>query len=145
MTGNAENTNSRCFVQFDQYFNRLLCVAHVNKRQGSSETSWWDSKQVLELRDAHMTGWTCGVASDQRLRQVGDHKTKPYHTQNDLQRGGGEAVKIKPFLTGWRSLENHWKTPGWALSGRRGHTLSGLCMRPGQQCLQSLFHWWCSP
>lgn len=136
MTGNVENTNSmifRCVLQLDQYFNRLLCVAHINKRKGSSETSGRDSKQVLELRDAHVTSWSCGVASDQRLRQVGDHKTKPYHTQKDLKWQGG-GVKIKPFLTGGQSLENlyrhTWKNPArmarahaiWTLYASRAAT-----------------------
>lgn len=46
----------RGVLQFDQHFKRILFVAHINQRQGSSETSRRDSKQVLELRDAHVTG-----------------------------------------------------------------------------------------
>lgn len=93
--------SSRCVLQFDHCYNRLFCVAHINKRQGSSETTRRDSKQVLELRDAHVTGWSGSVASDQRLRKVGDYKTKSHHTQNDLERAGeGGAVMIKPCITG---------------------------------------------
>lgn len=151
MTGNVENANNMIFrrvLLFDRYFNRLLCVAHINKRQGSSETSWRGSKQVLKLRDAHVTGWPCGVASDQRLRQVGDHKTKPYYTQKDLKWGQGWWLKYSHSSPDdWR--RSHWKTytdtPGRALSGRRGSTLSGLCMHPGQQCLRYQLYWCRSP
>lgn len=56
----VKNINTMIFrkgvLQFKQYFKRILFVAHINKRQGSGETSRRDSKQVLELRDAHMAG-----------------------------------------------------------------------------------------
>lgn len=96
-------------LQFDQYFEKILFVAHINKRQGSGETSWKDSKQVLELRDAHMAGWSCGVASNQRLRQVGDHKTKPHHTQKDLKwQGSYNKANLKKHC---KTIQTHLEEP----------------------------------
>lgn len=40
-----------------------------------------------------------------------------------------------------RITYSYTDTPGRALSGRRGRTLSGLCMRPGQHSLCLWSHW----
>lgn len=46
-----------------------------------------------------MTGRSCGVAPDQRLRQVGDHKTEPDHTQKDLQPEEGSSGAVPHRMT----------------------------------------------
>lgn len=110
-------TFRRSVLQFKQYFKRILFVAHINKREGSSETSWKDSKQVLELRDAHMAGWSCGVASNQRLRQVGDHKTEPHHTQKDLKWWGSyNKANLKKH---WKTIQTHLEEPRQDREGAR--------------------------
>lgn len=97
-----------CNVWWDTY---------IYKRERTSKASRTDSKQVLELGYAHMARWSCGVATDQWLRQVGDHKTKPHHTQQTLrtEKERESVCQNNLVKSGWIcstcTYKHTWKIP----------------------------------
>ena len=61
-----------------------LVDTYVYEGERSAEPGGWDAEGVLELGHHHVDGSSGGVATDQRLRQVGHHKTKVDQAQQDL-------------------------------------------------------------
>lgn len=49
------------------------------------------TEHVLELRDEDLHSCSCGIAADQRLRQIGDHKAEVDQAQPHLWGGQGQS------------------------------------------------------
>lgn len=77
-----------------------------------------DAKHILELRDEDLHRCSCGIATDQRFRQVGDHEAEVYQAQPHLLGGQGKSGEVEVTDTAkgrWGIREGYSvsQTLGW--------------------------------
>lgn len=72
-------------------FEGLLVCSHIYQGHRPVVSHRADAKGVFELGHDDMDGSSGGVASDQRLRQVGHHETKLDQSKQNLHNTGRET------------------------------------------------------